>query len=179
MAVSIERQLDEPERRRLVQLYLEAFEPLRTLTATKQTLDEEEFLALLDYDATTVFASRDREGQLNGVAIGVNDLKLIPWINPEFFFERFPEHYATGRLAYMPAFLVDPRYQKGTTLYRLAGFVASFYGDNHFVLAMDCCLHNIEVEHLPSVLERAASRFTPTVLHELDHQAYFAYELGD
>ena len=179
MSVTIERHIDDRTRLELVELYAEAFEPLRTKTATKQTLAAHEFSALLDYDSTVLFLSRDSTGAVTGFAVGVGDLKLIPWINPEYFQERFPEHSQQGRLAYMPTFLVHPEHQKGVTLLRIAAAVSSYYGERNCVLAMDCCQHNIDVEHFPSILERAASRFTPTTLEEIDRQVYWAYILGE
>ena len=179
MAVTNERNIDDALRARLLELYREAFEPLRTLTATKQTLATDEFSAVLDFDATQVFVSRNRDGEVTGFTVGIDDLKLIPWINPEYFYDRFPEHYATGRLIYVPCFVVDPAHQKGVTLLRLAGAISSFYGGYSCVLAMDCCQHNVDIEHFPSILQRAASRYTPTTLHELDRQTFWAFELGE
>lgn len=179
MAVTIERNLDDPLRERLLVLYRDAFEPLRTLTATKQTLATDEFAAMLDYDATQVFVSHQRDGAVSGFTMGVNDLKLIPWINPEYFQERFPEHHATGRLIYVPCFVVDPRFQKGVTLLRLAGAISSHYGAHSCLLAMDTCQHNIDVENFPTILERAAGRYTPTTAFEFDRQSFWAYQLGD
>ena len=115
MPTTIENHIDDGLRTHLLYMYREAFEPLRTLTATKQTLTDEEFRALLDYDAATLFLNRDSVGSITGFAITVTDLKLIPWINPEFFGRVYPEQYATGRVVYVPFFVIDPAHQKGTT----------------------------------------------------------------
>ncbi len=160
-------------------MYREAFEPLRTLTATKQTLDDDEFTGLFDYDATAVIVSRTRAGEVSGFAVVVNDLKLIPWVNPEFFHERFPEHHATGRLVYIPAFVVAPAHQKGTTFLRLARELTLQFGPSHSILAMDCCLHNAEVVKLPEMLDQVGNRYQRTVTAEIDRQSYWTFDLTD
>ena len=134
MPVTIERAIDDDVRGQLLALYRNAFEPLRTLTATKQTLDTDEFSALLDYDATTIFLARSTDGDVTGYAVAVAELKLIPWINPEFFAERFPGHYADGRVIYIPTFLVDPDHQKGSTFMRLTRELAQYYGVRRAIL---------------------------------------------
>lgn len=178
MPVTIERHVGEQLRADLLCQYREAFEPLRALTATKQTLADHEFSGLLDYDATTLFVSRGRDGRLTGFAVGVSDLKLIPWINPEYFARQFPDLYETGRIVYMPCFVVDPAHQKGTTFMSIAREVSSYYGAMNAMVAMDCCQHNVDVEQFPSILATVAGRSTPTVLHELDRQTYWGFELG-
>lgn len=178
MAVTVQRNVDDALRARLLELYRDAFEPLRSLTATKQTLAASEFSALLDFDATTIFLSEIGD-RVSGFALAVSDLKLIPWINPEYFAERFPEHYATGRLLYIPCFLVDPIHQKGTTFMAITRELARYYGALDSVLAMDCCQYNVDVEQFPSILGAVSERFTPTTTHELDRQTFWAFELGD
>ena len=178
MPVTIERHIDDETRARLVALYREAFEPLSAVTATKQTLAAGEFAALLNFDATTVFVSRGRDGAIHGFAVAVTDLKLIPWINPEFFHAKFPEHYTTGRLVYMPCFVVEPALQKGTTFVALTLEIAKYYGPLDAVLAMDCCTYNVEIEHFPTIIGRVSNRVAPITTHQLDSQSFWAFNLS-
>jgi hypothetical protein len=179
MPTMIRNHIDDGLRTHLLHMYREVFEPLRALTATKQTLADDEFRALLDFDATTLFLNRDSEGAVTGFAITVTDLKLIPWINPEFFGRMYPEQYASGRLVYVPFFVIDQAHQKGTTFMSVTRELANHYGPLQAVLTMDCCQHNVDVERFPSILGAVSSRYTNTETRKLDDQSFWAFELGN
>jgi hypothetical protein len=163
---------------RLLELYHIAFEPLRARTATKQTLDDAEFRALLDLDSVSIFMAESRDHEPAAFGVMVSDLKMIPWINPEFYAVQYPEHYATGRIFYFSTLLVDPKHQKGTAFLRLTREMTRFLADHHAVVAMDCCTHNVEVERLPQLVETMCRREANLVeARQLDSQVFFGYQL--
>jgi hypothetical protein len=164
---------------KLLELYHNAFEPLRTLTATKQTLDDSEFRALLNYESVAVHLVNGRAGEPVAFGITVSDLKLIPWINPEFYGAQYPEHYATGRIFYVPTLLVDPAHQKGPSFVRLLRTMIPYLAERDAVVAMDCCAHNVEVERMPELIAVMCRREATLIeSKEIDTQVFYSYGLA-
>lgn len=179
MSIDTVRFLDEPTRSRLLEIYTQAFEPLRTKTATRQTLDNDDLSALFDLDTSIVLIERGSRGEVKGFAAMVSDLKAIPWINPEFFADRYPEQYATGRLLYVPAMAISSKHQKKGAFVSLAKGLAGYAADRLSVLLMDCCTYNIDEEHFPEIIHRVGQWVAPTCHEQLDQQVFWAYEVGE
>lgn len=162
----------------MVELYRRAFAPLATLTATRQTLDPRALVELLDDPTSATQVAYVADGSVAGFCLGVRDLTAIDWINPEFFAHHYPDEFREGRVAFCPAFVIDPAHQKTGVFLPLARAVAAYWGEHDSVLCMDCCQYNVEEENLPEILRIAASRETATSLRRLDSQVYWAFELG-
>ena len=176
MSVSIERHLDDRTMDALVQLYTDAFAPLRTATATRQTLYDHELRGLLCHDAATTFVVRSPDGLPRGFALTVTDLKLIPWINPEFFAARFPDHYATGRIAYQPALAVTDGHRSAANLLLLNRAMGEHFAPHDMIIAFDCCTEVI-TKGLPEFGAQAWSRMHDVTIGAIDQQVYWAIHL--
>ncbi|GEM_PF-1277619 len=174
MGVNIERTIDAESADALSAMYRRAFEPLRTLTATKQTLDDSEFRTMLDLDQVMKFVGRTNDGTPVALSMMTPELKLIPWINPEFFIERYPEHHATGRLFYIPTLLVHPDHQRGHWFVGLVKEMSLVAGAVHGVAIMDCCRYNDEELGFLDMIHSVADRHTHHSFSEVDSQRFFA-----
>jgi len=175
MVVRQERYIDDETADAMLATYIQAFEPLKKLTATKQTLDDQDFRTLLDLDDVIKVIARNRAGHMVGFALMTSHLKLIPWISPDFYEHRYPDKYANGQLFYVPCFLVHPDHQSAIWAASICRELALLTGPVHGIVLMDCCAYNDEVVGLPALLEKVASKYTHHTTEFLDSQRYFAF----
>lgn len=175
MGVQREAVIDDETADEMLAMYLRAFEPLKTRSATKQTLDDTDFRALLAHDDVIKIVCRDRSGTLTGFTMMTPELKLVPWISQEFYAHRYPEHDATNRLFYVPCLLVDPSQQHVPTwLAAMSKELALISADVDGIVLMDCCAYNDDELGLPAVLERICHKYTHHETELIDSQRYFA-----
>ncbi len=175
MGVHREPYIDDDTADALLSMYLRAFEPLKIMSATKQTLDDQDFRALLAMDDVIKLVCRNRAGDVVGFTMMTTELKLIPWISQEFYAHRYPEHYASNRLFYVPCFLVDPEQQHvASWLAGMSRELALISGEVHGIVLMDCCAYNDDVIGLPAVLEHICHKYTNHRTELIDSQRFFA-----
>jgi hypothetical protein len=177
MRVTIESELsDEATIAEFWDMYQESFAPLATLAATKQTMSEDEFRALMVDETVLKFVGWDRNGDPAAVMIVATDLSAVSWINREYFETRWPEHAERGAIYYTMAALVRPT-ARGSLWFRAVLLeLIKFSAVNRGVTALDCCRHNVENVQIPRIAKVLSASVADLEYHELDTQTYFAYE---
>lgn len=174
MGVHHERYIDDDTADAMLDMYVRAFEPLKVLSATKQTLDDQDFRAFMAMDSVTKIVARDSEGQIVGFTMMTTELKLIPWISQEYYANRYPEHYDEGRLFYVPCILVDPSVGGAIWPASMARELALISASVHGIVLMDCCAHNDDVVGLPDLIEKVCHKYTHHKTELIDSQRFFA-----
>lgn len=160
------------DRSMLWAIYQHAFNELNERTPIHHgAWSEETFHAVLQDDDFTKYVVMVGH-HLVGVCILTSNLEKIPWINPGFYYRRFPEAHAAGQLFFLPAVVIDPRHQDlrriGAKLLHEA--VASL--GSSAVLAVD---FSETVRHsLPAFVNRSLRRdFQSEVLDRLVYQVFY------
>jgi hypothetical protein len=87
--------------------YREAFEPLLTAAAGRHMLTPGEFAAEMADERIDKYVARV-EDRAVGLTTLTNDLTSVPWIEPVFYLDRYPDEAARGALFYLGFTLIDP-----------------------------------------------------------------------
>ena len=159
--------------RRYWALYDEAFAGMRTASPCRQYLTEEEFHAEMTDERIIKFVLWDEDDPV-GMLLVASDLRALPWISPEYFAERYPDHYASGRIYYAGALLTAPHERRLGNANELMLEFARFIGERRAVMAFDCA--SINAEFLPAAICQASDQVGTYRMGELDTQHYFAFE---
>ena len=157
-------------------LYQLAFESLRTQAASRHMLTRAEFdLEVIDERVTKYVAWRN--GRPVGLVSLATDLTTIPWISPEFYARRYPEHAARGAVYYCSLALVHPDERLSDAFLRLVAVAAQDVATADGVFAADMCSLNQDTFRLDravtALLTRAWGGVEPV---ELDRQVFLAWE---
>jgi hypothetical protein len=154
-------------------LYEDAFAPLARAAVQRQTLFREEFYEAMTDERIFKFVLWDDDEPV-GMAWVATDLAAVPWVSPDYFAHRFPEHFAEGRIYYFGDLLMAPSHQRDGSLNRLTDELTTFVLRNDGMIAFDCAGVNEQV--VPGLCRAALDRQGAHVrAEELDAQHYFAF----
>lgn len=176
MRVTIESRVDaESTITMFWDMYRTAFEPLATLAATKQIMSAHEFRALMAEPSVLKFVGWDRNGDPAAMLILATDLRFVPWINPEFYEARYPEHAARSAIFYTLAALVRPN-ARGSLWFRAVLLEAIKYiAARRAVACIDCCQYNVVDVQIPRLVTRLSESVAEVESGHVDTQNYFTY----
>jgi ribosomal protein S18 acetylase RimI-like enzyme len=153
----------------LFDLYLRAFDSLRTTAAAQHMMTLDYFADVLADKRVTKHLVTDLERN--------NDLTAYPYVSPDYFAHRWPEEYAQGRVWYVGFLAVDPDYQGTGAVAHLVGSICQAVSETGGVVGLDVCGYNEQSLRLPTALLRLGRTFSPGVSHQrVDTQSYWAYE---
>jgi hypothetical protein len=157
-------------------LYEDAFAPLALVAPHRQNLLREEFYEEMNDERIIKFVLWDDDEPV-GMSLVATDLTAVPWVSPEYFAHRFPEHFADGRIYYFGALLMAPSHQRDGSLHCLTDELANFVVRNDGMIAFDCAGINERV--VPGFCRSALDRQAEHVKAEkLDAQHYFVFMPG-
>ena len=164
----VPREADE-----LFRLYHRAFAPLATLSAVRQLLREDEFHEEMADPRIEKLVARV-DGAAVGLAIITPDLEAIPWISPEFFAARYPEHHARRALYYIAFTLADPEHRAATTYVAMLDVLLQRLTDERAICIYDICTHNNVQMRFADHLRARANRWAFAEEQVLDTQTFYA-----
>jgi hypothetical protein len=134
--------------------YNDAFEPLLTKAAGRHMLSRSEFEAEMTDERIDKYVAWIDDRAV-GLTTLTNDLTAVPWIEPTFYANRYPEEAARSALFYLGFTLVDPHADAfGVFKEMMAAFcrtVTAVQG----VCGFDFCDYNAR---------RAVGRIVPTLV---------------
>jgi hypothetical protein len=159
-------------------MYQDAFEPLRTISATRHVMHEDEFMDAMGDARLEKLVAFDRSDQPVGMTLLTRDLRAIPWISPEFFAERYPEATARGAVTYVGFILVDPTVQGGLVFHQLVHRMSLPIAAESGVVAFDMCTFNSTVVRLPRAILRAIRHRNKVDERIEDVQTFYALQLS-
>jgi hypothetical protein len=159
--------------RRYWELYEEAFSGLRTMSPCRQFLTEAEFHEEMADERIIKFVLWDGEDPV-ALMLVARDLAAVPWISPDYFATRYPEHYASGRIYYVGALLTAPHERRAGNANRLMLELARFIGERKAIMAYDC--GGLNAEFLPAIIRQVAGETGEYREDKLDAQHYYAVE---
>ena len=125
-------------------LYLNAMAPLLTRAAARHVLSRDEFDAEMADARITKVVVRDDEGRPCGLTTLTKDLNAVPWINPSYFWSRFPDAVARGALYYLGYLFIDPERRRSRALLLMASEIRQQLEADRAVIGFDVCAYNDE-----------------------------------
>ena len=93
----------------LYRLYRPAFEPLKVRSAARQVLTRSEFFDQMRDDRVDKYVAWENGAEPIGMITLTRHLESVPWISPEYFAARYPEHWARNAIYYLGFILAHPR----------------------------------------------------------------------
>jgi hypothetical protein len=107
MRITVVQTLDTPNIDRFYPWYMDAFEPLLTKAAGRHMLTRDEFAAEMTNERIEKYVAWTDDRAV-GLTTLTADVTAVPWIEPAFYFDRYPNEAARGALFYLGFTLVDP-----------------------------------------------------------------------
>ncbi|GAB3167207.1 hypothetical protein GCM10027059_27610 [Myceligenerans halotolerans] len=158
----------------LWELYLRAFEPLRTRAAARHVLHRGEFDDELADRRVTKLLARDEHGAAVGLTTLATDLAAVPWVSPEFFATRYPEHAARGAIWYIGFTLAHPGRRSTRTFLDMIDALAAHLAEHRVVCAYDTSRFNDDSLRFADHLRRHLERTRDVTVETVDRQTYHA-----
>jgi hypothetical protein len=171
------RHLADSEAEMLFELYLAGFESMKTRAAARHAFSREEFLDELADERICKHVAYDNAGCPIGMLTLTKDLDAVPWISPQYFEARYPDHFARNAIYYLGYVIVHPNHQ-GTRLleHLLSTRVFIPLAQEKAVLGFDISGFHNGPSGFARRLQAMALRHTPTaVMTPIDTQTYFDF----
>ncbi|MBH0775632.1 polysaccharide deacetylase family protein [Nocardia bovistercoris] len=123
-------------------LYEEAFGPLRTKAIARQVLHRSEFREEMIDPRVTKYVARTGDGEPIGVTTLTRHLETVPWISPDYFAARYPEHAARNAIYYAGFTLVAPSARQGAAFHAMIKSVVQVLVAERAAVGWDICSYN-------------------------------------
>lgn len=153
--------------------YLAAFAHLRTEAAARHVLEEGEFTADMADPRIVKYTAWHSPTEPVAMATLTNELDAVPWISPDFFAARWPEHAARSAIYYLGFALAVPGRGQFKLLYRLLEEIARPIAAERGVLAYDVCTVNERALQFGRRAANGLARFAPVQVSVADTQIYY------
>lgn len=171
--ISVETEVDAATCSAFYRLYMEACEPLRTRAVARQVLTEGEFVAEMRDPRVDKYVAWDRSGCAVGLSTLTRDLSTVPWISPEYFAARYPEHSARGAVYYLGVTLVDPAQQRSGLFTAMVETMTRRMVAERAICGYDICAYNNAALRFADNIEDLLHRLAQVAVERLDTQAYY------
>lgn len=172
--VAFEKTLAGDVADRFWKLYLEAFEPLRTRAAARHVLRRNEFDEEMADPRVTKILAHDDRGQAVGLTTLATDLAAVPWVSPEFFAARYPEHAARGAVWYIGFTLAHPSRRSTRTFMDMIDALVVHLAEHRVVCAYDVSRFNDDTLRFADNLRRHLEGTQDVTVETVDRQTYYA-----
>ena len=157
----------------LLQLYRCAFDPLKVQAAARHVLTREEFLGQLEDHRIDKYVAWEDSGEPVSIITLTRQLHTVPWISPEYFAARYPEHWARNAVYYLGFALARPTTQKSRFLEMAVRMAIEPLAMEKAVIAYDVCSYNNSVLGLSERIAEVFRGYSHARPEELDSQIYY------
>lgn len=156
------------------ELYYSAFEPLLTLSPAREVLTRAEFEEEMADPRVMKFLARDQDGTAVGLMTLTHDLSSVPWISPQYYAARYPEHAARDAIFYLGFTLVRPvRHRQSIFSTMLAEGIREVLSVDG-ICGYDMCAYNMDKLSFDKVIDRiSATMGSSSAVAVIDTQTYF------
>ncbi|HSU36511.1 MAG TPA: hypothetical protein VLJ88_12710 [Propionibacteriaceae bacterium] len=162
------------------QLYLQAFEPLRTKAAARQVLTRDEFFEHLADPRVDKYVAWQSASEPVGITTLTKHLHALPWISAEYYAARYPEEWSRNAVYYLGFTLCQPGVAGGFQAPDRPNFLETLIQigigpliAERGVIAYDVCSHNNEALNLPDRIAAVLDRHSDARAEVLDTQVYY------
>lgn len=125
-------------------LYLRAFAPLVTRAAARHVLTRAEFDGEMADPRILKVLVRDDDGVPAGLTTLTRDLTAVPWVNPSYFWNRFPDAAGRDALFYLGYIFIDPDRRRSQALLLMASEIKAHLEAAHGVVGFDTSAYTDE-----------------------------------
>ncbi|WP_194836113.1 hypothetical protein [Nocardia sp. XZ_19_369] len=168
LRITIETKIPDDQIAIFHRLYEESFAPLRTKSMVRQVLHRDEFCAEMVDPRVDKHVVWNDSGEPIGLTTLSKHLDTVPWISPEYFSARYPEHAARDAIYYVGFTLVAPSARQGPAFRAMIESVVQVLVADRAAVGWDICSYN-----------NTRSWFTEGVLTVLDTQANLEVAVED
>lgn len=174
VTVTIEQAMTAREIDELFSIYEAAFGPLRVLAAARHVLSYAEFVEEVTSPLVSKIVARNRSGGVEGLMTATNHLETVPWISPDYYRHRYPDHAARSAIYYLGLALVRPSSQKSRVFHKMMQRTADRLVREHAILAFDICRFNDAGDGLADTVARQLESMAAISFDTIDVQSYYA-----
>jgi hypothetical protein len=178
-SVTLLSELDEPTARLFWELYVAAFGPLRTRAAARQVLHEDEFFEEMADPRVWKYVVHDVTGQPVGLTTLTKHLETVPWISPEYYQARYPQHFARQAVYYLGFTLVAKGARHLSSFATMLDAVAERVIADRAVCGYDICAFNNEAMRFDEHIEAMLNRNARVPVERLDSQTYYVADCSE
>lgn len=171
--ITIEPAIGEAEIEVFQSLYEHAFAPLRTRAIARQVLHRNEFRDEMSDTRVDKIVART-EGTPVGLTTLTRHLETVPWISPEYFATRFPQHAARNAIYYAGFTLVTPSARHGVAFHAMISTVVQILAADRAVVGWDICSYNNSQFSFADALRNAVGEEANIEVAVEDSQTYYA-----
>lgn len=171
--ITIETSIDRVHSEAFYELYLHAFGPLRTRAAARQVLHRHEFFDEMIDERVWKYVAWAPNGSPIALATMTKCLETVPWISPEYFRARYPEHAERDAIYYLGFTLVDPEHRDSRVFEEMFRLGMQRLIDDRAVCAWDLCAYNNGVGFAKRI-ETLLHRWADLEVFAIDTQTYYA-----
>ncbi len=175
--ITVEKEIDYLTARRYYELYRETFGELASFAVARQLLTEAEFLAEMLDPRVLKYVAWDDKGQAIGMTTLTSDLSTVPWIEPGYFAQRYPDHYARGAIYYLGFTLVHPQHRGARVFSSMIEHMVEVTLTQEIIFAWDMCLANDE-NGFGGGAGRLLQTLTDGTVEPIDRQTYYATKMA-
>ena len=161
----------------LYRLYRPAFEPLKVRSAARQVLTRSEFFQQMLDERVDKYVAWEK-GEPIGMITLTRCLESVPWISPDYFAARYPEHWARNAIYYLGFVLAHPRNRRTPFLETIIHGCIEPLVSEKAVIAYDMCDYNMEVLRSATRIADVIGRHSDTEPEALDCQHYYGITFG-
>ncbi len=177
ITIEVQRDLADDVTERFHQLYLETFGPMALLAVARQVLHRDEFVEEMRDPRVMKYVARDAAGEVVGLTTLTRDLETVPWISPEYFAARYPEHAARDAVFYLGFTLVAPQHQRSHVFQSMIEEVIGHVRDARGVCGWDVCAYNEKVFGFSTMIGTLLHHHADCTIEEIDTQIYSVVEM--
>ncbi|VXC16938.1 hypothetical protein [Nocardioides sp. AX2bis] len=177
ISIAVERAMDEAVTERFWRLYLETFAPMAVVAVARQVLHREEFVEEMADPRVMKYVARDDAGEVVGLTTLTRDLETVPWISPQYFAARYPEHAARDAVFYLGFTLVTPDQRRSRVFQSMIEEVIEHVRDARGVCGWDVCAYNERVLGFSTMITALLHHHADCTVEAVDTQLYSAVEM--
>ena len=157
--------------------YGATFEALKTVAVERHVFYRDEFDDLMTDRRILKYLVRDGEAVV-GMAAMTDDLEAVPFISPEYFAHRWPDHYTQRRVLYCVFVGVHQGPPgKGVFVALQREMYRRQIEPVQGIAVLDMCTYNEEELRLPWAIESIMVKVAGAAqVRRLDNQSYWLYE---
>lgn len=155
-------------------LYEEAFAPLRTKAVARQVLHAHEFREEMVDPRVLKHVARTESGEPVGLTTLTRHLDTVPWISPEYFASRYPEHAARNAIYYAGFSLVAPTVRQGAAFHVMIESVVQILVAERAAVGWDICSYNNTRFSFADSIRAVLGEHAEVEIAVEDSQTYYA-----
>ncbi|MEV5649882.1 hypothetical protein AB0L57_16695 [Nocardia sp. NPDC052254] len=174
MVITVETAIPDTEIELFHELYEVAFAPLRSRAIARQVLHRNEFHAEMTDTRVDKIVARTGTGEPIGLTTLTRHLDTVPWISPEYFATRFPQHAARDAIYYAGFTLVTPTARHGAAFHAMISTVVRILAAAGGVVGWDICSYNNSQLSFADALRNAVGEQANVEVAVEDSQTYYA-----